>query len=336
MTSEQIRFALRGVGRALPGRRLTNVELGRDLGAEPDSILSRTGIEERRVAGYDDCASSLGAQAAEQALRRAGVDAADVDLVLLSTYTLDHPLCPTGPALAHRIGAKSAGAFDLNGACSGGVTALLTGSSLLSSGAFRRVLVVTSDLTTKFIRPDDPKTRLIFGDAASAMLIEPTSGGCAGDWSVLAATVGADGAGAPLFRVPAGGSVNPPQLNGMRHDAVPAVEMDGRAVFRFGVDRGMRVLEELCAAAGLRQEDVRWLIPHQANLRMLKSMIGRCAIPSERWVINIEHYGNTASSSVPLALGELIDAGQVERGDVVLLVAFGAGLTWSGMALRAD
>ncbi len=335
MERELSRFALRGVGKALPERRLSNDELGRVLHTAPESIRERTGIEQRRIAAPEDTASSLGAEAAMQALRRAELAAEDLDLVLLSTYTPDHLLCPTGPALAHRIGAHRAGAFDVNGACSGGVTALVTASALLAGGGFQRILVVTSDVTTKYIRPDDPKTRLVFGDGASALVLE-AQGGRGAPWTVLANLLGADGSGASLFRVAAGGSVHPPMINGVRHEASASVEMDGRAVFRFGVDRGMRVMNELCERAGVRPADVRWLVPHQANLRMLNSMIGRSEIPPERWVINIENYGNTASSSVPLALTELIESGRVRSGDVVLLVAFGAGLTWSGMALRAD
>ena len=335
MQGELSKFTLRGVGRAFPEKILDNVELGRLLHTEPESIKARTGIEERKISGIADCASSLGAEAATQALQRAEIVPEEIDLVLLSTYTPDHLLCPTGPALAHRIGAHRAGAFDLNGACSGGVTALLTASSMLATGAFQRILVVTSDVTTKYIHPGDPKTRLVFGDGASALLLENPALTEHPPWTVLAAIVGADGSGADLFRVPAGGSVYPPQINGVRHDAHSAVEMDGRAVFRFGIDRGMRVMEELCEKAGIRQEEVTWLIPHQANLRMLTSMIGRSAIPQNRWVINIEEYGNTASSSVPLALGELVDSGRVRSGDIILLVAFGAGLTWSGLALRA-
>ncbi|MDQ7007804.1 MAG: ketoacyl-ACP synthase III [Acidobacteriota bacterium] len=335
MERELSHFALRGVGKALPQRRLSNEELGRALRTDPRSIRDRTGIEQRRIASTRDTASSLGAQAAVQALERAELPAEELDLVLLSTYTPDHLLCPTGPALAHRIGAHRAGAFDINGACSGGVTALMTASALLASGSFRRILVVTADVTTKYIRPDDPKTRLVFGDGASALVLE-TQGGRGTGWTVLANLLGADGSGADLFRVAAGGSVHPPMLNGVRHEAAPSVEMDGRAVFRFGVDRGMRVMDELCERAGIHPTEVSWLIPHQANLRMLTSMIGRSAIPPERWVINIENYGNTASTSVPLALTELVESGRVRSGDVILLVAFGAGLTWSGMALRVD
>ncbi|MDQ7086966.1 MAG: ketoacyl-ACP synthase III [Acidobacteriota bacterium] len=336
MERELSHFALRGVGKALPQRRLSNEELGRALRTDPRSIRDRTGIEQRRIASTRDTASSLGAQAAVQALERAELPAEELDLVLLSTYTPDHLLCPTGPALAHRIGAHRAGAFDINGACSGGVTALMTASALLASGSFRRILVVTADVTTKYIRPDDPKTRLVFGDGASALVLE-TQGGGGGPAGPFWPTCWVPTAPAPISSGSRrAGRCTPPMLNGVRHEAAPSVEMDGRAVFRFGVDRGMRVMDELCERAGIHPTEVSWLIPHQANLRMLTSMIGRSAIPPERWVINIENYGNTASTSVPLALTELVESGRVRSGDVILLVAFGAGLTWSGMALRVD
>ncbi|UCF69090.1 MAG: ketoacyl-ACP synthase III [Acidobacteriota bacterium] len=333
MALDLTRFRVRGVGTALPSVVLQNEELGTALGIDPDSITTRTGILERRVAADHEAASTLGALAAREALGRAAVEADSVDLVLLSTYTPDLLLCPTAPAVAELIGARRAGAFDLNGACSGGVTALLTGCSLLDSGAFSRVLVVSSDLTTRYIRPDDPKTRLVFGDGAAALLLERASSGENG-WSVLAADVGADGSGAELFCVPVGGSAKLTRVNGHAHPGLPSIEMNGRAIFRFGVEKGAEIVERLCTRAGLEPQQVDWVIPHQANLRIIRSLMERTAIPSARWVINIERYGNTASSSVPIALAELIESGRLTPGSTVLLVAFGAGLTWSGLALR--
>jgi 3-oxoacyl-(acyl-carrier-protein) synthase III len=225
-------------------------------------------------------------------------------------------------------------AFDLNAACSGGTTALLTATSLMRAGVFRNALVVTSDLTTRYVRNDDPKTRLVFGDGAAAMLLSEAREDDPGAWTLVASTMGADGAGADLFWVPHGGTATPP-VNGHRFEEVRTVEMDGRAVFRFGVERGVAVIDELCRCAGLAPGDVAWVIPHQANLRIISALRERCAIPPERFVVNIDRYGNTASSSIPLALSELLAAGHVRPGDTLLLVAFGAGLTWCGLALRA-
>lgn len=326
-------FSVLGFGNALPEGRLDNKRLAADLGIDPDSIYSRTGILERCVAGPEDVASSLGARAAVKALQKAGRDPADVQLVLLSTYTPDFLLCPTGPLLAHRIGAVNAGAFDLNSACSGGVTALLTASCLLESGPFRNVLVVTSDLTTRFVRKNDEKTRMIFGDGAAAFFLEHPQENGNGHWQILSALVGADGSGAGLFCVPEGGSVHP-AINGERHPEACSVVMDGKAIFRFGVSRGADVIARIVGEAGLKPEDVRWVIPHQANLRIISALIDKTRIPEDRWVVNIERYGNTASSSIPLALSELLDSGRAKSGDIALLVGFGAGLTWSAMALR--
>jgi 3-oxoacyl-[acyl-carrier-protein] synthase-3 len=334
MTRSQTDFVLRGWGAALPERRLGNEELGAALGVDPESILARTGIVERRVASAGDCASSLGARAARVALARGGLDPAVLDLVLLSTYTPDFLLCPTAPRLAHAIGAHRAGAFDLNAACSGGVTALVTASAMLASGVVRNALVVTADLTTLFVRPDDDKTRLVFGDGSAALLLERPSETGPPRWRVLSSIMGADGSGDGMFQVAAGGSVQP--LDGQPVSAAArCVSMNGRAIFRFGVEQGARVVKELCDRAGLSGSDVRWIVPHQANLRIISSLIERTAVPAERWYVNIERFGNTASASVPLALTELLDNGSIAPGDVVLLVAFGAGLTWSGVALRA-
>lgn len=325
-------FVLGGAGKALPETRLDNDVLSRRLGMDAEAIFQRTGIRERRVAAEGESASQLGARAARQALERAQVAAEDVDLLVLSTYTPDHPLCPTSPAVAHAIGARRAGTFDINAACSGGVTALFTASSLLS--AFRTVLVVTSDVTSFYVKPDDPKTSMVFGDGAAALVLRRPENAKAAPWTILGATMGSDGSGADLFRVPDGGSARPP-INGFALNPIRTIEMNGRAVFRFAVERGADVISELCKQAGLAPHEVDHVIPHQANLRIVTSMAERTAIPAEAWFSNIEGYGNTASSSVPIALTELIEAKRVKPGDNVLLVAFGAGLTWSGLALRA-
>ncbi|MDH3285816.1 MAG: ketoacyl-ACP synthase III [Acidobacteriota bacterium] len=329
------RFHVRGYGTAFPDKVLGNEDLARSLGIDPSTIESKTGIVERRVAGRNDTASSLGALAAMRALDSSGVSASEIDLVLLSTYTPDHLLCPTGPELAHRIGADRAGAFDLNAACSGGVTALLTGATMLGSGAFERILVVTSDLTTKYLAPDDPKTRLIFGDGASALLLDGGAQQGSAPWEILSAVVGADGSGADLFQFPSGGSASPTAANGQRASGPHAVRMNGRVIFRFGVEKGEAVIDELCEKADIARNDIAWVIPHQANLRIISALVERTGIEPERWVVNIQRYGNTASSSVPIALTELAASGRLSTGDIVVLVAFGAGLTWSGLALRA-
>ena len=334
MHDGSVRFNVSGTGWALPEQRLDNPELAARLGIDADSITERTGIVERRVASPGDSASGLGSVAAKMALERAGVDARDIDLVLLSTYTPDHLLCPTAPVLAHRVGALNAGAFDLNGACSGGVTALFTGAAMLHTGIYRRVLVVTADLTTRFIHPEDAKTALIFGDGATACLLEPVGPQTEKSWSVVGAGMGADGSGAHLFKVPAGGCVLPPSSRMGDPDSDGTIKMNGRAIFRFGVERGASLIGELCAIAGLALNEVDWVIPHQANLRIISALADRVGIPLAKWVINIQHCGNTASSSVPLAWAELMEGGRVSRGENVLLVAFGAGLTWSGIALR--
>lgn len=327
------RFRLRGMGHAVPAGVLANAELAGIGGLDADAIEQRTGIRERHVAANDELVTDLGARAAEHAFQDAGVEPSSVDLLVLSTYTPDYPLCPSAPALAHRLGATRAGAFDVNGACSGGVTALLTASSLLATGAFRRALVVSADLTTKFLDPQDPKARLVFGDGAAAMLIDSTPEG--GDaWTILAAQMGADGRGASLFQVPAGGSAYPVCLNGHAQEVPATVRMDGRSIFRFGVERGAQLVADLLSEADLQPDQLDWVIPHQANLRIIRSMQERCHVPQDRWVINIDRYGNTASASVMLALAELGASGRLRSGNTVALAAFGAGLTWSGLLAR--
>jgi 3-oxoacyl-[acyl-carrier-protein] synthase-3 len=324
------RFLIRSTGSALPSRRLTNEDLFGDLGVRADSIFARTGIRERRIAGPLDSTSSLGAAAAQAALDAGGLPASGLDLLILSTYTPDRLLCPTAPAVATAIGAHRAGAFDLNSACSGGVTALLVASSLLAAGAFQRIMVVAADLTTRFLRRDDPKTRLIFGDAAAALVLERASADDAVGWSVLAATSGSDGSGADLFGVP--GPIGARPTEGTEQPLT--VEMNGAAVYRFAIERGGLIADGLLRQAGLHPSDVTHVVPHQANVRIIDHLAEHSRIPADRWHRNLENHGNTASASVPLALHALLASQAVHAGDVVLLLAFGAGLTWSGLALR--
>jgi 3-oxoacyl-[acyl-carrier-protein] synthase-3 len=329
------RFRLGGVGHAVPAAVLSNEQLAGLGGLDAEAIERRTGIRERHVASARESVAQLGARAAAGALRSAGVPASSVDLLILSTYTPDHPLCPSAPTLASRIGATRAGAFDVNGACSGGVTALLTACSLLATGVFSRALVVSADLTTKFLDPTDPKSRLIFGDGAAALLLDGiTNGDVSSGWQVLAAQMGADGRGAGLFQVPAGGAAYPHGLNGVSQELPATVRMDGRSIFRFGVERGAKLVEDLLTQAELAPEALDWVIPHQANLRIIHAMQDRCPVPPERWVVNIDRYGNTASASVMLALAELSASGRLEPGQTIALAAFGAGLTWSGLLAR--
>ncbi len=198
-----LRFVLRGGGRALPLERLDNERLAGELHITPAEILERTGIRERRVAGVQDSAVSLATEAARAALEASRRDASDVDLVLLSTYTPDRLLCPSAPEVAHRIGARRAGAFDVNGACSGGLAAVLMAAGFLSSGLARCILVVAADVTTRFVRRSDAKTRLVFGDGAAALLLDGGRGPESDAWSVLSSSWGADGSGAGFFGVPA-------------------------------------------------------------------------------------------------------------------------------------
>jgi 3-oxoacyl-[acyl-carrier-protein] synthase-3 len=329
-------FVLAGAGTALPEHRLDNETLGKRLGMDPEGIFQRTGIRERRVAVEGESASMLGTRAAQAALARAGVEGKDIDLVVLSTYTPDHLMCPSSPALATAIGADRAGVFDLNAACSGGVTAIATAATMLEGSLFKRILVVTSDLSSFFVRPDDPKTSMVFGDGASAMVLERPNGqmDVKRPWEILAVSMGSDGTGAKMFWVPDGGSARPP-INGFKLNPTRTIEMNGRAVFRFAVDRAAQVVDDLCAQAGLQPNEVDYVVPHQANMRIITALAERTAIPTERFFTNLQDYGNTASSSVPIALTELLDTKRVKPGDNVLLVAFGAGLTWSGIALRA-
>jgi 3-oxoacyl-(acyl-carrier-protein) synthase III len=311
-----VRFRIAGFGVSLPSHIVANTDLANELGVDPAWIYKRCGIRGRRVAGQETT-RSLGVAAARAALEMAP----DVTpgIVICSTFTPEHLLCPTSPVIASDLGLLHAGAFDLNAACSGGVIGLLCSLTYLASGAADAVLLVATDTTTKFLRPDDVQTRVLFGDGAAALLLVP---GDEGDFSMRALTIGSDGAGSRFFRA----RRDPPNGN--------TVEMDGRAMFRFAVERGFFLMDGLCLQAGLRLDQVEKVLVHQANLRIIQSLQERTGIAPERWIVDLEETGNLGGASILFALANSIRHGQLEPKDRLLIAGFGAGLTWAGMLVE--
>lgn len=317
-----------GVGMYVPERIMTNHDLERLVSTSDEWITSRTGIKERRIAGPDESASSMGAAAARQALERAGIGPEEVDLVIVGTATPDFQFPATACLVQDALGIKS-GAFDVEAGCTSFMYALSIATAYVSSGVYRNVLVVGSEVLSSIVDWTDRSTCVLFGDGAGAVVVSP------GPHSrfVPQFVLGSDGAGARALCMPAGGS-SMPATEQTVGDRLHFVRMAGPEVFRFATrvvaDSTKQVLEKL----GMAADDIDLFIPHQANERIIESAVRRLGIPENRVFINIERYGNTSSASIPIALFEAEAQGRLRPGDTVVMVGFGAGLTWGAGAIE--
>jgi 3-oxoacyl-[acyl-carrier-protein] synthase-3 len=319
--------AITAVASYLPERRLTNADLERMVDTSDEWIRTRTGISERRVAAEDQATSDLAARAGTLALKRAHVLPADVDLLLVATSTPDMPLPSTACVTQAKMG-LSCPAFDLNAACTGFIYALHVATCAIEAGRARTVLLIGAEIMTRLVDFTDRGTCVLFGDGAGAVVLRASD-----EAGVLGIHLGADGRGADLLSVPAGGSAAP---------ATPArlavgdhfMKMNGNEVFRFAVRAIPKVTKQALLESHLTVADVDWLVPHQANQRITDTVGERLGIPHERVVSTIAETGNTSSASVPLALDTLFTESTLHTGDVLALVGFGAGLTYGAAIVR--
>ncbi len=322
------RFRIAGCGTALPLEALTNETLAGELGVEEGWILARCGIEQRFQSNREETTLSLAVEASRRALEFDPKP--DPDLLLCSTFTPQYMLCPTAPAIARELDLPPIGAFDINAACSGAAIGFLTSINFLATGFARRVLLVCSDTPTKYLNQTDRNTRILMGDGAAAMVLETTPD-C--ESHILSWLWGSDGSGRDMFHVPGGGSAQPPAtLNGSENEM--SVAMDGRSLFRFAVEKGSEAIASLIEKAKLEAGDVDWVIVHQANRRIIQALIDRSGIAPERWISNIGGVGNTVAASIPLALAQGMEQGVFQHGHRVLVLGFGAGLTWAGFLMQ--
>ena len=320
-----------GWGCYVPERVLTNRDLEGIIDTSDDWIFSRTGIRERRIATNPrETTATMATKAAAAALRVAGVSANEVDLIICSTSSPEHQFPATACLVQDALGAEHAGAFDLSAACSGFVYALTLARSMIATGAAQNVLVIGSETLSRIVDWSDRTTCVLFGDGAGAVLLSASEepGG------ILASVLGSDGSGGELLSLPAGGSRMPTTLEtvtGRQH----YVKMDGAAVFRFATRIMATATREVVQKAGLTLDDIDLIIPHQANARIIESSVHRqLKIPREKIFINLERYGNTSTASIPLALCEAIESGRIKKGDHLVFVSFGAGLTWAATAIK--
>jgi 3-oxoacyl-[acyl-carrier-protein] synthase-3 len=307
---------------------LTNVDLERMVETSDAWIVERTGIRERRIVASGESCSDLAVKAAERALEAAGVAAADLDLILVATCTGDAPLPATACLLQHRLGAQRAAACDISAACSGFVYALAVGDAYVRSG-YGRVLVVGSEVMSMLMDWTDRGTCILFGDGAGAVVLGPAADG----QGILSSHLHSDGTLWDLICVPGGGSAAPPSEK-MLAEGLQYLKMKGNETFKVAVRTMEEVAREALSANGLSVEDLDLYIPHQANLRIIKAVASRLGLPMEKVVMNMDRYGNTSAASIPLALDEAVRGGRVREGNLILMEAFGGGLTWGSVLVR--
>lgn len=316
-----------GVGSHLPARRLTNEDLEKMVDTSDEWITTRTGIKERRIAADDESSSTLGAHAARAALSDAGVDPSDIDILIVGTSSPDMIFPATACLIQQTLG-LTCPAYDVQSACAGFVYGLHNAVTAIESGRARTVLVVGAEALSKHIDFTDRTTCVLFGDGAGAVVVR-----AAEEAGVLGIALGSDGEGASVLSIPAGGSARPVDDQALAEGA-NSLQMNGNEVFRFAVRVVPKVTKQALDQSGLTADDLTWLIPHQANQRIIDTIAERLEIPEERVVSTISHYGNTSSASIPLALDDLYTSGQLQPGDLVGFVGFGAGLTWGAAIVR--
>lgn len=303
-----------GVGRYIPEKVLTNHDLEKMVETSDEWIRTRTGIEERRIAADDVYSSHMAVAAAKKALEQAEVSAEDLDMILVATVTPDQSFPTVSCMIQEQLGAKKACAMDISAACAGFMYGVVTGKQFIESGTYKHVLVVGVEKLSSITDWEDRNTAVLFGDGAGAAVVGPVSD----DRGILSFELGADGTGGQHL-----------YLNEKRHTI-----MNGREVFKFAVRQMGESCVNVIEKAGLSKEDVDFLIPHQANIRIMEAARERLELPVEKMSKTVHKYGNTSAASIPISLVEELEAGKIKDGDVVVMVGFGGGLTWGAIAIR--
>ncbi|KPJ63813.1 3-oxoacyl-ACP synthase [candidate division KD3-62 bacterium DG_56] len=318
-----------GIGSHVPERVLTNAELERMVDTSDEWIITRTGICERRIAEDGTAASDLALPAARQALEMAQVAPEDLDLVVVATVSPDMPFPATAGLVQDKLGASKAAAFDLGAGCTGFIYALAVGAQPIATGLYENALVIGAEALSKITDWTDRRTCVLLGDGAGAAVLAPAENGR----ELLSFYLRSDGSGWSSLHIPAGGTRLPATEATVR-DHLHYIHMNGQEIFKFAV----RVLEEAILVAldraGVSLDQVKLIVPHQANIRIIDAAAKRLNLPMDRFVCNVDRYGNTSAASIPIALDEAHREGRIQPGDYVVLVAFGAGLTWGATVLR--
>jgi len=320
-----IRSVVTGTGSALPARRVSNAELARQVDTSDEWIVERTGIRFRHIAGPDETTATLAADASKAAIAAAGIAAADIDLIVLATATPDQTFPATATKVQAMLGIGDCVAFDVAAVCSGFLYAVQVADSMLRAGAHARALVIGAETFSRILDWQDRTTCVLFGDGAGAIVLEARDSDEATGRGILAARLHADGRHNELLYVDGG-----PSTTG----TVGKLRMKGREVFRHAVTNLAAVMEESLAVAGLGSDRVDWVVPHQANARILDATARKLGLPAEKVIVTVDRHANTSAASVPLALDVGVRDGRVKEGDIVVLEAMGGGFTWGAAVLR--
>jgi 3-oxoacyl-[acyl-carrier-protein] synthase-3 len=323
---KKITAAITGVQGYVPDTVMTNQDLAKIVDTSDEWITTRTGIKERRVL-KEGASSDMAAVATKQLLDKMGIDPLEIEVVVLATVTPDYPFPSTANVVCDKVGMTNAFGFDVMAACSGFIYALSTASQFIETGRYKKVLVIGVDKMTSIIDYEDRTTCVIFGDGAGAVLLEPNDEGLGIQDFILRS----DGSGRKYLIQPAGGSANPPS-HATVDERLHFVKQEGKQVFKFAVTNMAEVSAEIMEKNNLSSEDVDWLVPHQANLRIIDATADRMGLPKEKVMINIQKYGNTTAATLPLCLWDYEN--RLKKGDNLILSAFGGGFTWGAVYLK--
>lgn len=323
------RASITGIGSYLPGKVLTNYDLEKMVDTSDEWIIQRTGIKERRIIENGQITSDLGTQASLRAMEDAGVSPNDLDMIITSTITPDHIFPSTSCFIQQKLGATRASAFDILAACAGFIYALSIGQSFVNSGAMETVLVVGAECLSTITDYTDRATCVLFGDGAGAVVIQKSST----KHEILSTSLAADGSQADVLIMPGGGAKTPASIESVQQ-RMHYIQFRGKEVFKLAINNITNLILETVTKNDLTINDIDLIIPHQSNLRIIEATMEKLGLPKEKAFVNIDKYGNTSSASIPIAIDEARKEGRLSKGDIVMLVAFGGGLTWGSSVIR--
>ncbi len=329
-SSSIVPVTIAGTGSYVPEKILTNEDLSQIVDTSDEWITSRTGIKERRIAADDEFTSDMATKAAERALEQAGIAAEDIELIIVATITPDTPTPSTACYVQRNLGAFSAVVFDISAACSGFLYAMKIAKRLISDGAYKNALIIGAEKLSSVTNWKDRNTCVLFGDGAGAAVLRKSEDG---EGRILATEMGTDGRHTNLLNIQGGGCALPITAENV-NDNLQTLKMQGREVFKLAVNAMRKAAETVIQRAGLTAADIKLIVPHQANLRIIDAIADRLTVPNDRVYINLHKYGNTSAAAVAIALDEAHREGRFQRGDNIILVVFGAGLTWAATAIE--
>ena len=316
-----------GWGMSVPEPVLTNEDIAKMVDTNDEWIRERTGIRARRIARAGDFPSTLAVEASFRALEVAGLAPGELDLIICSTSTPEYIFPATACLVQDQLGATKAGAFDLLAACTGFIFAMNMAAQAIRTGSIKNALVIGTETLSRFVNWQDRNTCILFGDGAGAFVLQAREN----PGGVLSAVMHSDGSGGDLLSLPGGGSRHPATESTVR-EGKHFIQMDGKGVFRFATKVMAQATEEVLKLSNLSKDDVRWIIPHQANYRIIEAAARGLKLPMDRFIVNVERFGNTSTASIPIATVEAIESGKIQPGDKIVFVGFGGGLTWGALA----